>query len=96
VPLVIVTDKEKADFEIMGTMQVREPSKWERLAAIGAAVADQTTAPNVGTQVDVAINVKNLKNGEIVFGYAWHGKRNAQQSAAEACAKNLNNKIAGK
>jgi hypothetical protein len=95
VPVTAVSGKEQADFEINGTIQVQEPSKWEKLAAIGAAASGGGGA-DVGTRVDVAINVKNLKTGDVVFAYAWRGKRNAQQSAAEACAKHLKKKIEGK
>jgi len=94
VPLVIVAEKDRADFEISGTIQISEPSKWEKIAAIAARVADEHTY--VSTQVDVAIRVTNRLTGEIVYGYAWHGMRRAQQSAAEACAKHIKKKIEGK
>ncbi|MBI4480456.1 MAG: hypothetical protein HY651_10580 [Acidobacteria bacterium] len=94
VPLRIVSDIDQADFEISGTIQIAEPSKWEKIAAIVARVADEPTY--VSTQVDVAISVTNRKTGEVVYGYAWHGMRRAQQSAAEACAKNIKAKVEGK
>lgn len=95
VPLVVVSKQEEADFEITGTIKVREPSKWEKLAGIAATVAGERVV-DVNSEVNVAISVKNLKSGEIVFGYAWQGKSRGQQSAAEACAKHLKKKIEGK
>ena len=94
VPLRIVTDIEQADFEISGTIQIAEPSQWEKIAAIAARVADEPSY--VSTRVDVAISVSNRQTGEIVYGYAWRGTRRAQQSAAEACAKNIKAKIEAK
>jgi len=94
VPLVIVTEQDQGDFEISGTIQILEPSQWEKIVAVAARVADERSY--VSTRVDVAISVTNRKTGEIVYGYAWRGTRRAQQSAAEACAKHLKRKIEGK
>jgi len=94
VPLTIVAERDHADFEISGTMQIVEPSKWEKIAAIAARVADEPTY--ISTRVDVAISVRNIKTDEIVYGYAWRGTRKAQQSAAEACAKHIKAKIEGR
>ena len=94
VPLVIVTEQDQGDFEISGTIQILEPSQWEKIAAVAALVADEPSY--VSTRVDVAIIVTNRLTGEIVYGYAWRGTRRAQQSAAEACAKHIKRKIEGK
>jgi len=82
VPLVIVSDKEKADFEIRGESESEKPG-WARIIFTG-----QTR-----TNEQASINMVNIATGTVVFAYAAnkmstvHGK----QSAAEACAKHLKN-----
>lgn len=87
VPLEIVTEKEKADFEITGTSESKK-----------AGVAKILLAWSWQSSEQASITVTNLKTGVAVWAYSvnkwdsWHGKR----STAEACAKHLKNKIDSK
>ena len=80
VPLAIVADRRQADFEIMGTAESGD-----------ASVSKSILLSQDGSRERASINLINLKDGQVVFayaydrGYALFGKR----SAAEACAKHL-------
>lgn len=87
VPVVVVTDRTKADYEITGIAST-EKAGWAKMLFMG-----------VDNSNDLAsIKVVELKSSEVVYGYAvkkgnsYRGK----QSAAEACAKHLKEKIEGK
>jgi hypothetical protein len=87
VPVVVVTDRAKADYEITGIANT-ERAGWAKMLFMG-----------VDNSNDLAsIKVVELKTSEVVYGYAvkkgnsYRGK----QSAAEACAKHLKEKIEGK
>lgn len=86
VPIIVVTDRTKADFEIAGATE-SEKAGWAKMFFLGSdATAEQAS-----------IKVANLKTGEIVFGYNVN-KRNSvrgKQSSSEACAKHLKEKIDG-
>ena len=85
VPLTIVTDKAKADFEITGNAE-SEKAGWARTIFTGQSRSNE----------QASINLVNLKTSAVIFGYAVnktnsvHGK----QSAAEAFAKHLKEAIA--
>ena len=87
VPLEVVAEKEKADFEISGTSESKK-----------AGVAKVLIMGSWHSSEQASITVTNLKTGEAVWAYSVnkansaHGKR----SAAEACAKHLKNKIESK
>jgi hypothetical protein len=53
---------------------------------------------NFHSNENASINVSNAKTGEVAFAYEAHKESSAhgQQSAAEACAKHLKDKIEGK
>jgi hypothetical protein len=87
VPVTVVTDRTKADYEITGIAST-ERAGWAKMLFMG-----------VDNSNDLAsIKVVELKSSEVVYGYAvkkgnsYRGK----QSAAEACAKHLKGKIEGK
>jgi hypothetical protein len=87
VPVVVVTDRTKADYEITGIAST-ERAGWAKMLFMG-----------VDNSNDLAsIKVVELKSSEVVYGYAvkkgnsYRGK----QSAAEACAKHLKEKIEAK
>ena len=84
VPIVIVTDKSKADFELSGVTE-SEKAGWARTIFMG----------NTNTSEQASIKVVNLKNGTVVFGYNVNksGSARGKQSSAEACAKHLKEKI---
>jgi hypothetical protein len=87
VPLEVVTEKEKADFEITGTSESKK-----------AGVAKILIMGSWHSSEQASITVTNLKTGEAVWAYSVnkinsaHGKR----STAEACAKHLKKKIDSK
>lgn len=87
VPVEIVTDKEKADFEISGTSESKK-----------AGAAKILLTGSWHSREQASITITNLKSGEAVWAYAVnksdsaHGKR----STAEACAKHLKEKIESK
>ena len=84
VPVEIVTDKSKADFEISGTSDTKK-----------AGAAKIIFMGSWHSSEQASITLTNLKSGESVWAYAVnksdsaHGKR----SSAEACAKHLKEKI---
>ena len=87
VDLVIVNDREKADFELTGTTDSQK-SGWARTIFLA----------QTGSNEEASIQIVNIKTSEVVFGYAVH-KRNSvhgKQSSAEACAKHLEAFIRGK
>jgi len=87
VPVEIVVEREKADFEITGTSDTEK-----------ASTAKKIIMRDWRSNEQASITVSNLKSGEVVFAYsvnkpsAAHGKR----STAEACAKHLKEQIEGK
>jgi len=87
VPVVLVTDKDQADYEIAGTSETEK-----------AGVAKKVVMWNWHSNEQASITVTDHKSGEVVFAYSVnkqssaHGKR----STAEACAKHLKEQIEGK
>jgi hypothetical protein len=87
VPLEVIAEKEKADFEINGTSESKK-----------AGVAKVLIMGSWHSSEQASITVTNLKTGEAVWAYSVnkansaHGKR----STAEACAKHLKKKIESK
>jgi hypothetical protein len=85
VPLAIVADRRQADFEITGAAESRD-----------ASLSKSILLSQDGSRERASVNLINLKNGQVVFAYAYDhsfalfGKR----SAAEACAKHLRLAIA--
>ncbi len=87
VPVVLVTDKDQADYEITGTSDTEKAS-----AAKKAIMLDWHS------NEQASITVTDHKTGEVIFAYSVnkkssvHGKR----STAEACAKHLKDEIQSK
>lgn len=87
VPVEVVTEKEKADFEITGASESKK-----------AGVAKKLIMGSWRSSEQASITLTNLKTGEAVWAYSVnksdsaHGKR----STAEACAKHLKQKIESK
>ena len=80
VPLVVTTDREKADFEIDGISE-SERSGWSKMMFKGSAQSRE----------EASIMLTSLRSGDVVFAYTVK-KENAirgRQSAAEACAKHI-------
>lgn len=84
VPIIIVTDKTKADFELSGATE-SERAGWAKTIFLG----------NTSTSEQASIKVTNLKSGTVVFGYNVNKSSSARgkQSSSESCAKHLKEKI---
>ena len=84
VPVVIVTDRNKADFEITGISET-DKAGWAKMLFLGTDASRE----------QASIKVVNIATGEVVFGYNVHkgSSVRGKQSAAEACAKHLKKKI---
>lgn len=80
VPLVVVTDTTKADFEITGVSET-DKAGWAKMLFMGTDASRETAS----------IKVVNKNTGEVVFGYSVHKGNSVRgkQSSAEACAKHL-------
>lgn len=84
VPVVLVTDKEQADYEITGTSDTEK-----------AGAAKKVIMLDWHSNEQASITLTDRKSGEVVFAYSVnkqssaHGKR----STAEACAKHLKDEI---
>lgn len=87
VPLEIVSEKEKADFEITGATESKK-----------AGAAKIIIMGSWHSSEQASISVINLKSGVAVWAYSVnksnsaHGKR----TTAEACAKHLRDKVESK
>jgi len=86
VPLVLVTDRSKADFELSGVTE-SEKAGWARMLFLGSTSTDE----------QASIKIVNLRTGTIVFGYNVNKSHSARgkQSSSESCAKHLKQKIEG-
>jgi hypothetical protein len=86
-PVVVVTDKARAEYEISGISQ-SDKAGWAKMLFLGTDASNE----------QASIKVVNLKTGEVVFGYNVKKENSARgrQSAAEACAKHLKENIEGK
>lgn len=84
VPIVVVTDRTKADYEISGIAE-SEKAGWAKMLFMGSQQSRELAS----------VKVVYLKSEEVVYGYAVHkgNSYRGKQSAAEACAKHLKEKI---
>jgi len=104
VPLIVVTDKSKADYIITSTVSQKSPSQ-------PAVVVNNTTNvnssgyPGAGGfprsggglgSTSASISVVDIHSSQVLFAYSVGKSRseNQIQSAAEACAKHLKEFIA--
>ncbi len=84
VPVEIVEDKSKAEFEIVGAADSKK-----------ASTAKKIIMWNWHSTEEASIQVIDVKSSEVTFAYAVHKASSAhgKQSSAEACAKHLKEKI---
>jgi len=84
VPVTVVTDKSKADYEITGIAE-SEKAGWAKMLFMGSEQSRELAS----------VKVVDIKSGEVVYGYAVHkgNSYRGKQSAAEACAKHMKEKI---
>ena len=87
VQLVVVADRDAADFVITGTAQ-HEKAGWAKVAFQGSIHSDD----------QASISVVNAKTSQVVFAYAVNKKNtlHGEQTTAEACAKHMQAHIEGK
>ncbi|HUJ95748.1 MAG TPA: hypothetical protein VLW84_10825 [Terriglobales bacterium] len=80
VPLTVVVDRSKADYEISGVSE-SEKAGWAKMLFMGSEQSSE----------QASIKVVDLKTGAIIFGYSVHkgNSMRGRQSAGEACAKHL-------
>lgn len=84
VPVVIVASRDKAEYEMSGVAE-SEKAGWAKMLFLGSGASKE----------QAGVKVMNLQTEEVVFAYAVHKFNSARgkQSAAEACAKHLKEKI---
>ena len=84
VPVVVVTDRAKAEFEITGISD-SEKAGWAKMLFLGSEQSRELAS----------IKVVDIKTGDVVYGYSVHkgNSYHGKQSAAEACAKHLRERI---
>ena len=84
VPVTVVIDRSKADYEITGVSET-EKAGWAKMLFIGSQASSETAS----------LKMVNLKTGKVVFAYSVHKTNSARgkQSAGEACAKHIKQAI---
>jgi hypothetical protein len=84
VPVTIVTDRDKADYEIKGSAET-EKAGWAKMLFLSSDSSNE----------QASINVTEIKSGNIVFAYSVHKANSVRgkQSAGEAIGKHLNEAI---
>jgi len=84
VPVSIVNDRNKADYEINGAQETQKAG-WAKIVFTG----------NDSTNEEASINVTEIKTGAVVFAYSVHKGNSVRgkQSAGEAIGKHLNEAI---
>jgi len=84
VPVVLINDRSKADYEVSGVSE-SEKAGWAKMLFMGSAASRE----------QASVQFVELKTGEVVFAYSVHKANSVRgkQSAGEACAKHLKEKI---
>jgi hypothetical protein len=84
VPVVIVTSRDEAEYEIKGTSDTQK-----------AGAAKKIMLGNWHSDEQASISVTGLKSGEVVYAYSANKKNSAhgKQSSAESCAVHLKDEI---
>jgi len=80
VPLTVVVDRAKAEYEISGVSE-SDKAGWAKMLFMGSQQSNELAS----------IKVSDLRTGAIVFGYSVHKGNSVRgkQSAGEACAKHI-------
>jgi hypothetical protein len=84
VPLVIVNDRSKADYELSGVSD-SDKAGWAKMLFMGSQQTNESAS----------IKISNLKTGAVVFAYSVNKTNSARgkQSVGEAVAKHIKEKI---
>lgn len=84
VPVTIVADRDKAEYEIRGSAET-EKAGWAKMLFLGSQNSNE----------QASINVSEIKTGDVVFAYSVNKLNSVRgkQSAGEAIGKHLNEAI---
>jgi hypothetical protein len=84
VPVVVVADRSKADYELTGVSD-SDRAGWAKMLFLGSQQTNESAS----------IKIVNLKTGNVVFAYSVNKTNSVRgkQSAGEAVAKHINEKI---
>lgn len=84
VPIIVVADRGKAEFEITGVSET-DKAGWAKMLFLGSQQTNESAS----------IKMVNLANGKVVFAYSVNKTNSVRgkQSAGEACAKHIKQKI---
>jgi hypothetical protein len=84
VPVVIVADRSKADYELTGVSD-SDRAGWAKMLFLGSQQTNEAAS----------IKIVNLRTGDVVFAYSVNKTNSVRgkQSAGEAVAKHINEKI---
>jgi hypothetical protein len=84
VPVVIVADRSKADYELTGVSD-SDRAGWAKMLFLGSQQTNEAAS----------IKIVNLKTGNVAFAYSVNKTNSVRgkQSAGEAVAKHINEKI---
>jgi hypothetical protein len=84
VPVIIVTQRDKADFELSGVTET-DKAGWAKIVFMRSTSSNE----------QASVKMVNLKTGTVVWGYNVNKSSSARgkQSSSEACAKHLKEKI---
>lgn len=84
VPVVVVADRSKADYEITGVAET-DKAGWAKMLFLGSDQTNETAS----------VKMVNLKTGNVVFAYSVKKGNSVRgkQSAGESCAKHIKQKI---
>src|SRR5437899_10670878 len=84
VPLTVVDDKAKADYEIVSHAETQK-----------AGAAKKILLGSWHSKEEASIQVNDLKSGDVVFAYSYHADNSAhgRKSSAESCAKHLKERV---
>ena len=85
VPVIVVTSREKADYEITGIAESDKAGWAKMLFMRSSSSAEQAS-----------IKIVEIKSEEVIFGYSVNKGNSVRgkQSAGEACAKHMKESIA--
>jgi hypothetical protein len=84
VPVLLVGDRDKAEYEIRGSAET-EKAGWAKMLFLGSQQSNE----------QASVNVQEIKTGNLVFAYSVNKTNSARgkQSAGEAIGKHLNEAI---
>jgi hypothetical protein len=84
VPVVVVADRTKADYELTGVSDT-DRAGWAKMLFLGSQQTNESAS----------IKIVNLKTGNVVFAYSVNKTNSVRgkQSAGEAVAKHINEKV---